>query len=302
MPPSPFTLESLRSSVVKQFPSLSSATFTLLAEGWDSVALDADEQWIFKFPRHAQGEAALRREVGLLAIVAPVVDMPVPQLTLIEAPRIFSRHRKIAGAHLLGPHYAALPEAGRDALAAALGVFYAQLHTIAPATAANAGALPAETWLDAAAIEQHTWPLLPDPIKPFARRVLQQWAALGPDPLGDIYGFFDGHGWNMAFDHAAQRLNGVYDFADSGIGPLHREFIYSSLVSPDLTARIIDHYERNTNRHIDRERVEVLTGTHRLWELAMEAELPDHVPTLVEAIGTWADWLSTAPRGGRTWP
>src|SRR5690606_2345867 len=97
---------------------------------------------------------------------------------------------------------------------------------------------------------------------------------LDPDPYGTIYGFFDGHGWNMAFDHAAGRLNGVYDFADSGLGPLHQDFLYSNLISADLTARIITAYERETGRHIDRDRVDLLTGTHRLWELAMEAHLP----------------------------
>ena len=46
-------------------------------------------------------------------------------------------------------------------------------------------------------------------------------AAMPPDPLGTVYGFFDGHGWNMAFDHARGRLNGIFDFGDSGFGPLH---------------------------------------------------------------------------------
>ncbi|WP_281180587.1 phosphotransferase [Devosia elaeis] len=92
----------------------------------------------------------------------------------------------------------------------------------------------------------------------------------------------------MAFDHAAGRLNGVYDFADSGLGPLHQDFLYSNLISADLTARIITAYERETGRHIDRDRVDLLTGTHRLWELAMEAHLPAHIDALVEAIALWA--------------
>src|SRR5919106_64050 len=62
-------------------------------------------------------------------------------------------------------------------------------------------------------------------------------------PYGTTYGFFDGHGWNMAFDHTTNRLNGVYDFADSGFGPLHQEFIYTNLIARDLTARIVAEYE-----------------------------------------------------------
>lgn len=93
----------------------------------------------------------------------------------------------------------------------------------------------------------------------------------------------------MAFDHVRQRLNGVHDFGDSGIGPLHQEFIYSSLVSPNLTERIIGSYEQITGRAIDLERVAVLTGTHRLWELAGEAHLPDNVPGLVQSLAVWAE-------------
>jgi hypothetical protein len=118
---------------------------------------------------------------------------------------------------------------------------------------------------------------------------MRQWAAPGPDPYGERYGFFDGHGWNMAFDHQRQRLNGVYDFGDSGIGALHREFIYSSLISPELTERIIGAYELQTGRLIDRKRVAVLTGTHRLWELAGEAHLPENVPSLLRSLELWAE-------------
>ncbi len=44
-----------------------------------------------------------------------------------------------------------------------------------------------------------------------------------------VFGYFDGHGWNMAFDHEQGVLNGVYDFADAAIGPRSREFVYSNL-------------------------------------------------------------------------
>jgi hypothetical protein len=146
-----------------------------------------------------------------------------------------------------------------------------------------------DVWPDGDTILRLAWPVLPAELRPFAERTMKDWSALPPDPHGERFGFFDGHGWNMAFDHHRKRLNGVYDFGDSGIGPLHREFIYSSLVSPDLTERIIAAYERNTGGVIDRVRVEVLTGTHRLWELSGEAHLPDHVPGLIASLAQWTE-------------
>lgn len=274
MPVSPFELDALRAIIVGRFPEYAAARLTLLSEGWDSVAVDVDDRLIFKFPRHATGEAALRREAAILGIVSAAVTLPVPKLVLFDTPQTFSRHAKLPGEHLLPAQYDGLDDAARQALGETLGQFYAQLHAIAPAAAIAAGLGPVDAWLDADDILRLALPVLPEALHGFARRAMADWRALGPDPYGDIYGFFDGHGWNMAFDHKTNRLNGIYDFADSGIGPLHREFVYSSLVSPDLTPRIIASYERHSGRAIDRKRVDVLTATHWLWELAAQAHLP----------------------------
>jgi hypothetical protein len=286
MPASQFELDALKAVIVDRFPELSESDFTLLAEGWDSVAVDVDNRLIFKFPRHPRGEQALRREVGLLGVVAAAVSMPVPSLVLFDTPMTFSRHDKIAGEHLLPAQYDALDEAARNALGERLGQFYAELHTIEPATAVAAGAQPADVWLDADEILRLTRPVLPPHLLPFAEEAMAKWRDLEPDPYGDIYGFFDGHGWNMAFDQATSKLNGIYDFADSGIGPLHRDFVYSSLISPELTPRIIASYERHSGRSIDRARVDTLTATHWLWELAVEAHLP-HVDEMVAHLLFW---------------
>ena len=289
MPVSPFSLDALRTVIIERFPEHVGGQFSLLAEGWDSVAVDVDDRLIFKFPRHPRGEAALRREVAILDIVAPAVSMPVPRLDLFKQPQTFSRHAKLAGDHLVTAQYEKLDEPSRQRLGEALGLFYAELHTIDDSVAIAAGALPVETWLDAETILRRSWPVLPKELRPFAQATMERWAILPADPLGQTYGFFDGHGWNMAFDHARGRLNGVYDFADSGIGPLHQEFIYSNLISADLTERIIAAYEGHTRRAIDRERVNLLTATHRLWELAVQAHLPDHIDGLVAALSAWAD-------------
>ena len=286
MPVSPFSLDALCAIIIERFPEHADSRFTLLSEGWDSVAVDVDDQLIFKFPRDDKGAAALRREAAILGLVGATVTLPVPKLALFETPRTFSRHQKLPGEHLLAAQYDALDETARQRLGEALGQFYAELHTIAPAEAMAAGLQPADAWLDADDIVRLALPVLPEALKPFAENAMADWHNLEPDPYGDIYGFFDGHGWNMAFDHASNRLNGIYDFADSGIGPLHREFVYSSLISPDLTPRIIASYERHSGRSIDRRRVDVLTATHWLTELAAEAHLP-HVDAMVDHLVFW---------------
>lgn len=104
------------------------------------------------------------------------------------------------------------------------------------------------------------------------------------DPHGETYGFFDGHGWNMAFDADRRRITGVYDFGDSGFGQLQQEFIYSSMVSPDLTRRIVDRYEALSGRPLDRARIDLLFKALRLSELAEMAGDPEWAPKALASV------------------
>ncbi len=116
MPMPEFDLASLKPVIIAHFPALAPARFSLLPQGWHSTAVDVDDTWVFKFPRGAGAEAALRTEAGLLAAIRPHVAMPVPALSLIAGPLLFSRHRKLKGEHLTAAQYALLPEPARRRL------------------------------------------------------------------------------------------------------------------------------------------------------------------------------------------
>ncbi|OHV83614.1 phosphotransferase family protein [Rhizobium sp. LCM 4573] len=282
-------LDTYRAAIIATFPELAGSTFRLATAGWDSVAVDADNRWIFKFPRHEAGKEGLLREAGLLAVIRPAVSLPVPDLRIHPGPPLFSRHEKLSGEHLVTAEYEALPEAARQKLGQALGRFYAEIHGIDDRQMADAGARPIKPWLSPDEIRAKALPALPEELCALAASTIDAFETLGPDPYGETYGFFDGHGWNMAFDHECQQLNGIYDFADSGFGPLHQEFIYSNLVSSDLTARIIAAYEAETGRQIDRKRVAILSGMHRLSELAELADDPEHAPAMIRSVEFWAE-------------
>jgi aminoglycoside phosphotransferase (APT) family kinase protein len=266
--PSPLDPEILRAVIVTTFPDLATATFTPEIRGWDSIAIDVDDRLIFKFPRDEDGRAGLVREAALLTIVHPAVTLPTPDMTIHDGPPLFSRHGKLRGGYLEPSVYAQLAEPARDRVADDLALFYAQLHGLPAAALQAAGAVPIESWLEPGDILQKAWPLLDPPLRRYAERTIAAWRDLPPDPHGLTYGFFDGHGWNMAFDPAAQRLNGVYDFGDSGFGDLQQDFIYSNMISRDLTGRIVSRYESFTGRALDRERIALLFRALRLSELA----------------------------------
>jgi Ser/Thr protein kinase RdoA (MazF antagonist) len=280
-------VSAFREAIVRTFPRLDGSTIGLLAEGWHSIAVQADGHLVFKFPKSAAAEAALRREAALLAVVRPHIAMAVPDLTMHEGPPPFSVHEKLQGSYLLTEEYVGLPGSIRDRLAHDLGHFYAELHRLDADQLRAAGAGPVGPWLAADAVRARALPLLPPELRRRAEEAIAAYDRLPPDPYGTTYGFFDGHGWNMAFDRERGALSGVYDFGDSGFGPVHQEFIYSSMISPDLTERIVAAYEVQTDRRLDRERIAILTGYHRLWELAEVADVPVHVPTMMRAATAW---------------
>ncbi|GAA2826393.1 phosphotransferase family enzyme [Aminobacter aminovorans] len=281
-------LGAFRAAIVRSFPELEGASFTLLAPGWHSDAVDVDDRLVFKFPRHEAAEQALAREARLLGLVRTGVTMPVPDLRLHAGPPMFSHHGKLRGEHLLTRQYEALPERARQELAEKLGLFYAEIHRLDRPALEAAGARPIEAWIVPEEILRRIRPVLPEGLCAYADRTVAAWQELAADPHGTTYGFFDGHGWNMAFDHAAQRLNGVYDSADSGFGDLQQEFIYSNFISRDLTARIVGEYEVLTGRHLDRQRIELLSSVLRLSELAGSADDPEHLPAMLGHVADWA--------------
>jgi aminoglycoside phosphotransferase (APT) family kinase protein len=265
-------------------PDLADLPLMLHTRGWDSNAVEAGNT-IFKFPKHPDAPPRLRREAKFLALIAPRVPLAVPRMKLHETPTLFSEHRMIPGTIIETAGYDALSDAQRQAMAEALAGFYAALHAIPVPEAVAAGADPKPEWPDAAAVLPMLRERLPAAVHAFAERAFAAYLELPAEK--EIFGYFDGHGWNMAFDHERGVLNGVYDFADAAIGPLTREFTYSSLTSTDLTERLITAYERLTGKAIDRRVVAIRMSVQNFSELA---DLEEPNEDFAAAVVRWHDY------------
>jgi hypothetical protein len=281
-------LKIYRDAIERTFSELRGAPMSLLTEGWDSVGVDVDDRLIFKFPRDEDAERALVREHAILSIVRPAIGLLVPELHLHDGPPLFSRHKKIPGEHLLTADYERLGGAPRSRLGQQLGRFYAELHALDQQLFAGLPPVQFDPEPTPDEILSGLEQVLPAELRGFAERSIAEWRTLPPDPHGTVFGFFDGHGWNMAFDRTTGVLNGIYDFADARFGPLQKDFIYSNFVSRDLTARIIDAYETITGRPIDRHRVELLTSVQFISEVAGWETYPEKLPKMIETLRAWA--------------
>jgi hypothetical protein len=253
-------------------PSLAGVSFEVSTTGWDSVALIGGGM-VFKFPRHAQAAERLKREARVLAILRPRLRMRLPDMVVHEASnQLFSAHAFISGEHLAPDRYGDLTQTARADLATGLAVFFADVHAIDQSLFRDAGVNALPAWPDVETVRRVALPLLPAEVRARFAALVDAYAALPPDPLGDTFGMFDCHGWNMAFDHQAQRLNGLYDFGDSGFGAVHLDFMTVGKIAHDLALRVADGYERVTGRSLDRRRIAILTGMNRILEVMENAD------------------------------
>lgn len=263
-------LAEAKAAIVAVRPDLASADIVVHEMGWDSLALEATGT-LFKLPRTEEAAERLRREPVNIAIVARFVpDLALPRMTLVETPRLMSHHAMVPGTMVDPATYHGLDEAARDRLAATLGAAMVALHRADPHEARAAGAVDLAPWPAAATLFEAARARLEAPLLARVAEVLGRVAVADPD--GVVFGHFDTHGWNMAYDMAANRLVGLYDFGDAGLGPRHRDLSYPSFVSPDLTARIVRHYEALGGRPVDLAHVYDLHTVLRLMEVVNAGE------------------------------
>jgi hypothetical protein len=280
-----------RAIVIGTLPQFAGAAFSVVGSGWDSVALECDG-WIFKFARHDAALVRLQREVSVLAFLRPRVTITLPQMVWHDGPQPFSQHRKIPGRSLEAADYEALDEGRRNALATRMAQLYAELHALPLNRMQAAGAVAVDPWMAPDDILAGAEPLLPKKLVPFLKRTVKAYRKLAISGDDLIYGYFDGHGWNMAFDHSTGMLNGVFDFADSGFGSRHRDLSYSNWISADLTLRIISRYEVLARREVNRDLVMLYSSALRLAELA-QGDLPP--AQAVASVVNWAKALESLP-------
>lgn len=82
----------------ERFPALQFREARVVDDGWDSVVLDLDDEWIVRFPRRPEVERWIEREIVLLPELAPALPVTVPHFELIarEGP-VCAAYRKIHG-------------------------------------------------------------------------------------------------------------------------------------------------------------------------------------------------------------
>jgi len=209
------------------FPALDVFSIQFIGGGTFRV-FEVNGELIFRFPHGFGGEEILRREQHTTAYLAPRLSLPIPRYAYYsEGCPMFTRpvagYRKLAGIALKG----CTPDKGAlSSIAAQIGAFLTELHSLPPESAHEMGASPFDL-----AQAHHNQRALFDEIRRCAFSRLdtaqQAWTETLFRPfLADVANWHftpvlvhgDLDSTNILCDPAEGRVVGVIDFEDTGLG------------------------------------------------------------------------------------
>jgi aminoglycoside phosphotransferase (APT) family kinase protein len=195
------------------FPEFDFRDVSVVEDGWDSLVLEIDGAWIFRFPRRPEVERWVEREIALLPELAATLPVAVPRFEYIARNGVACvGYRKLDGS----PAHTGLgAPAGCD-----LGRFLTALHRF-PVKRARALSVPyfePPAWRDrfhdlCAGFRRRVFPLLGEGEREVARRVFAQVAELDFAPAlvhADL-----GPAHVLCRDG---RVVGVIDWSDARVG------------------------------------------------------------------------------------
>jgi aminoglycoside phosphotransferase (APT) family kinase protein len=127
--------------IAAAFPALRGLPVRPLAEGWDNTVYLVGGTWTFRFPRRAIALPGFRRELAVLPRLAASLPLPVPVPELVASDDDPVEPWPFAGARFLPGRELAetgLPDDARVPAARAVGDFLRTLHSLPPASVADA--------------------------------------------------------------------------------------------------------------------------------------------------------------------
>ena len=117
--------------VLALFPQLRARAVRVIEDGWDSVVLDVDGDWIVRIPRRVEVSGWMETECALLPLLAAALPVAVPRFELIARNGVVAvAYRKLPGAALQPRDTRPAGEVGR---------FLAALHALPVARAVGLG-------------------------------------------------------------------------------------------------------------------------------------------------------------------
>jgi aminoglycoside 2''-phosphotransferase len=239
-------LEALLARIRGAFPALVFERAVLNDFGEDHAVVILDDAWVFRFPRSPEAAAYAARERRLLEHLARVSPLATPRHALVSAAGDFAGYPMIAGEELTEARFAGLARPVQDHALAQIGAFLAVLHATPPRLLSGDGPpRPADTGEAFAARYAARRPdyaaLLPTVLLARADAFYAALpAAVAGAPIRVVHNdFTEDH---ILLAPEGDRLAGVIDFTDAGLGDPAFDFTFLWAYGDDAPAQVLRHY------------------------------------------------------------
>ena len=267
--------DEIRALLARHRPGYEVTSVAKLGEGLDNITYDINGEVIVRRSKeadHARRSEAIRREADLLAVVAGVSTLPVPEPIFADIEAGALAYFKLPGLPLL-EHPVAQPAR----LAAPLGGFLSHLHQT-----------PVEKVEEL--VERETYPLLAwreeaeldyrkivEYIPAAARRPVEDFLGSMPpaEPRAAAFCHNDLGAEHVLVDIEASALTGVIDWSDAAIADSVHDLalIYRDL-GPEVFELTLGYYEGPFDDAVDRERAVFYARCALLEDIAYGLSTP----------------------------
>lgn len=239
--------------------------------GEDSLVLEINGEWMFRFPRHAYAEQALEREKQFLPRLARISPLPIPTPQYVRAD--FVGYRKIVGAPLTRELFEALSPVARHMVAQQIGAFLSAVHTFPISEAYAMGVNESwGGWRQRAfeSFEQNIAPRLSVTARKRVLEFFDRYFSMEYRRVlihGDFY-----PPDHVFFDAERQQLGGVIDFGDLTIEDSATDFksLYTDF-GVEFFREVLGGYTGEVDDHLV-DRIQIRVRAHPLFDASYALE------------------------------
>jgi aminoglycoside phosphotransferase (APT) family kinase protein len=260
--------DEIRALVKRHVPAYEVRSVSRLDAGLDNVAFEVNGELIVRLSQEddlARRGAAISREAQLLALVAELSTLPVPEPVFTDVVAGAIAYRKLPGQPLLG-----ISVQDPVRLAPQLGEFLSHLHQVAlerVAALVERDDYPLAGWLREAS---STYQEIARQLPTRSQRIIEDFLndSTPPEPDAAVFCHNDLGAEHILVDDGARSITGVIDWSDAAIAdPAHDLALIYRDLGPDAFDRLLAHYERPV-ADADRERAVFYARCRLLEDIA----------------------------------
>ncbi|HUZ57519.1 MAG TPA: phosphotransferase [Hanamia sp.] len=123
-------LEKYKQNIQKDFPYFNISLIRKIGEGDNITAFIVNENYVFRFPKRKEVKRQMIREISVLPIIEPLVNLAIPKFEFIPPEANFVGYKIIHGEPLSPKIFNSLTKKQQKSIQQTLGKFLSQIHKI----------------------------------------------------------------------------------------------------------------------------------------------------------------------------